>query len=36
MYKKFSRKLLSEYFNEEYSESESARVVALPDGYQIN
>ena len=33
MYKRYSRKLLSEYFEEPYCEKASARVVAVAEGF---
>ena len=36
MYKRYSRKLLSEYYQEPYYESESARVVAVAEGFKIH
>ena len=33
IYKRYSRKLLSEYYEESYSEKDSARVVAVAEGF---
>ena len=36
IYKRYSRKLLSEYYQQPYYEKESARVVAVAEGFKTH